>query len=424
MALRIKWGNDSNFLFTVGGFHPDYTPPPLDLPELRRLSIGLLTGNPRLTVSTYFAITSNTVQFGAAVDFYFKVSKFKVIGYLHFDALFQFNPFYFKIALAAGLGVYVGSKEILGIHLSGSLEGPTPWHITGRVKFKILWVIKISVSIETTWGQTKDTSLPDVAVLPKLIEAVENKANWLTPLEATGDNPDHLVSLRTIENTDDNIIAHPNRSLSVSQKVVPLDLNIEKFGTQNPADATHFHLRLLDEDGNELNKTNLKEEFAPDSFFKLKESERLSRPSFEKYNGGIEGTGSSELTSDYFREREVEFEMIILDELDPEPPEPDELDPEPVLVSMAAYEFSAFVKNGSAAKSSLSYKNSNTSVLAPNKVAIAEESFAIVDVDDLSLFENQQLSSELEARQALEQLLAERPELEGQLDIAPSFELV
>jgi hypothetical protein len=414
MALRIKWGNQSNFIFTIGGFHPSYTPPPLALPEMRRLSINILIGNPRLTASTYFAVTSNTVQFGAAVDFYYKVSKYKVIGYLDFDALFQFDPFYFNIALASGMGVYVGSSEILSIHLSGILEGPTPWHITGRVKFKILWVVSINVSVETTWGETKDTSLPDVEVMPKLKEALENMANWLTPIEATGDNPDQMVSIRTIENTNDNIIAHPNRSLSVSQKVVPLDITIEKFGTQNPADFNHFHLDMVDGDGEELSETSLKEEFAPDSFFKLKESERLDRPSFEKYNSGLEGTGSSQLRSDFFRERKVEFETIILDELDPAP----------VLSQIDAKEFGAFVKNGSAAKSSLSNKNTNASVLAPAKVLITEESYAIVDTDDLSIFEDKQLSSMLEAQEAITNVIAERPDLEGQLEIVSTFELI
>lgn len=413
MALRVKWGDDSTFLFTVGGFHPDFVPPPLDLPDLRRLSISLLSGNPRLTVSAYFAVTSNTVQFGCAIDFYFGVSGFKVIGYLHFDALFQFNPFYFKISLAAGLGVYLGSSEILSIKLSGSLEGPTPWHITGRVKFKIFWVVNISVSVETTWGEEKNTSLPDVQVLPELKKALENKANWLTPLEASGENPDQLVTLRSIKNTDEDIIAHPNKSLSVSQKVVPLDLTIEKFGTQNPADYNYFHLDMVDGNGDDLAEVELKEEFAPDSFFNLSESERLSKPSFEKYNGGIEGTGSSELNSDFFREREVQFESIILDEPDPVP----------VLRGIAANEFNAFIKNGSIAKSPMGAKLNRESVLAPKPISIGNDHFSIVDVDDLSLFENNMVSSVQEAQAIIENVIAERPELEGQLEIIPSFEL-
>ena len=414
MALRITWGDHPNFLFTVGGFHPDYTPPPLNLPTLKRLSISLMSGNPRLTISSYFAVTSNTVQFGAGVDFYFSVSKFKVIGYLYFDALFQFNPFYFKISIAAGLGVYVGSKEIMSIHLSGSLEGPTPWHITGRIKFKILFFIKISVSIERTWGDSKDTSLPDIQVLPKLKEALLNKANWLTPVEAANENLDNLVTLRSIDKTDEAIIAHPSRSLTVSQKVVPLDINIEKFGTQKPSDFTRFHLDMIDGQDEDIADTPVKEEFAPDSFFKLTESDRLSRPSFEKYNSGLTGTGASKLTSDYFQEREVQFERIILDEPDAQPE----------LISYDVMQFNAFIRNGSAARSALGSKVKKTSPLAPSKVVVAEENFAVVNSNNLSIFENTTAASLQEAQLMVDALLVNRPELEGQLDIVSAFELV
>lgn len=414
MALRIKWGENSNFLFTVGGFHPDYTPPPLNLPSLKRLSISLMSGNPRLTISSYFAVTSNTVQFGAGVDFYFGVSKFKVLGYLYFDALFQFNPFYFKISIAAGLGVYIGSKEILSIHLAGSLEGPTPWHITGKIKFKILFFIKISVSIERTWGESKNTSLPDIQVLPKLKEALLNKANWLTPVETFTQNLDNLVTLRSIENTDEDIIAHPSRSLTVSQKVVPLDISIEKFGTQNPSDFTRFHLDMVDDQEEDIADTPVKEEFAPDSFFKLTESERLSRPSFEKYNSGLTGTGASNLTSDYFMEREVQFEQIILDEPDPQP----------VLVIYDVLRFNAFIRNGSVARSALGSKFRNTSPLEPSKVNINEENFAVVNSNNLSIFENHTATSLQEAQVMMNSILSDRPELEGQLDVVSAFELV
>ena len=49
MAIRLDWGADANFLLTVGGFHPAYEPPPMDLPAIRRLTLSLLNGdNPRL----------------------------------------------------------------------------------------------------------------------------------------------------------------------------------------------------------------------------------------------------------------------------------------------------------------------------------------------------------------------------------------
>ena len=46
---------------SVGGFHPGYTPAAhLQLPPMRRLTLCLLKDNPRITLSMYFAVTTNT----------------------------------------------------------------------------------------------------------------------------------------------------------------------------------------------------------------------------------------------------------------------------------------------------------------------------------------------------------------------------
>ena len=410
MALRVKWGDESNFLFTVGGFHPDYVPPPLDLPQLRRLSISLLSGNPRLTISTYFAVTSNTVQFGAGIDFYFKVGPCKVKGWLYFDALFQFNPFYFKISVSAGFGVYLWGAEVLSISFYGSLEGPTPWHIEGRIKFKILFVIKVNVSIAKTWGETKNTSLPNIAVLPKLKEALENKGNWITPLEQGATGVDSLVNMRTITDAPDSIIAHPDKSLSVSQKVVPLDLEITRFGTQRPSDFTKFSIEL-----EAMTEDSVKEEFAPAEFLDLSEAKKLGK-SFEKYNSGVTAKGASKLVSDYFTERDVFFEEIIIDDIKK---------PSPVstLRAMDAKRFNAFIKNGAAAKSKFGTKASLQSPLSPSKVAIATEEYTVVNTDTLGVHANIKVSSLAEANAMLNQAIASDPALEGKLEIMSQFEL-
>ena len=44
MAMRLYWGANANFLLTVGGFHPAYQPPPMNLPALRRLTLALVSG--------------------------------------------------------------------------------------------------------------------------------------------------------------------------------------------------------------------------------------------------------------------------------------------------------------------------------------------------------------------------------------------
>ena len=117
--MRLYWGANANFLTTVGGFHPAYQPPPMNLPALRRLTLALVSGdNPRLTLETYFAVTSNTAQFGARLELYAAAWKFNAYGFLSFDVLFQFNPFYFIAEVTAMLALRVGSSSIASIKLT------------------------------------------------------------------------------------------------------------------------------------------------------------------------------------------------------------------------------------------------------------------------------------------------------------------
>ena len=46
----------------------------------------------------YFAVTTNTAQFGAKAELFFGFSAISVEGHLGFDALFQFSPFKFVVA--------------------------------------------------------------------------------------------------------------------------------------------------------------------------------------------------------------------------------------------------------------------------------------------------------------------------------------
>ncbi|HVG19262.1 MAG TPA: DUF6603 domain-containing protein, partial [Blastocatellia bacterium] len=68
MLILVRGGTDAAFILTVGGFHPAFKPPS-DIPTLRRLSLSVSVADVyRLTYEYYFAITSNTVQFGAKVE--------------------------------------------------------------------------------------------------------------------------------------------------------------------------------------------------------------------------------------------------------------------------------------------------------------------------------------------------------------------
>jgi hypothetical protein len=413
MAFRMKYGDDPIFLLSIGGFHPSFTPPPLNLPNLQRLTINLLGGNnPRLTLTAYFALTSNTVQFGALVDFYYKVtSKIKVTGHLGFDILIQFNPFYLIASISASLAVTRNDKVLFGIYLSASLEGPAPWHAKGLAEFKVLG-IKLKGKFDKTFGDPATTTLPDVDVLPLLEEQLQAKENWQGELPAASSL---LVNLREQEAQSGEVVVHPDGQLGVSQKVVPLDLTMQKYGTQRPADYSKFSLDICDGDGNMLAEENVKEYFAPAEYLALSESAKLSRKSFEKMNSGVKVKGGDDLDSSFFMERQLEYEQTILDSRH-----------QPIKLTVLAAEnpvtFQAWIRNNAAAKSKLGSKKKPLSENAPAKVKLSQEDFVIAKLDDLSIHESLTAESEAEAKVMLSELPEQNPALEGQLQVVPAFE--
>jgi hypothetical protein len=104
LALRIYWGGDPNFLLTVGGFHPAYTPPPMNIGTLERVGFVVSPGIPMVRAEAYLAITSNSVQFGARVEILYGVKFFNVFGFVGLDVLIQFNPFLLIAEITAMFG--------------------------------------------------------------------------------------------------------------------------------------------------------------------------------------------------------------------------------------------------------------------------------------------------------------------------------
>ena len=225
MAFRLGWGANPEFLVSLGGFNPTFKPPP-DVPKLARLSVSLGSGsNPRLSSSSYFAITSNTLQFGANVDAYASAGGFSVHGYIGWDALFVFSPFSFEIDFSAGFDISYNGTSLAGIQLNASLSGPQPWHLHGDASFNILF-FSVSASIDLTWGDSTPAVLPSQPVLPPLLAALGNPNNWSIVLPPSASQ---IVTLRTIPADPTTIVVHPMGSLRVRETLVPLDLTITRF---------------------------------------------------------------------------------------------------------------------------------------------------------------------------------------------------
>jgi hypothetical protein len=419
MAMRLYWGANANFLTTVGGFHPAYQPPPMSLPVLRRLTLALLSGdNPRLTLETYFAVTSNTAQFGARLELYAAAWKFNAYGFLSFDALFQFNPFVFIAEVTAMLALRVGTSSIASIKLTLMLEGPTPWKAKGDARLKLCWFLTVKIRFSKTFGEHRDTTLPDIAVLPLLAQALAERDNWTEEQPA---DRHRLESLRALPaGASAPVRVHPVGTVAISQKVVPLRIAIDRVGAQRPADGPTFAITDVTLNGAARAAPQAAEEsFAPAQFLDMSDEEKLAGPSFRNFDSGIRVGDADRVRTGYGAAREVKYEIKYIDSAR------DRAQPRGGgLFDIDAVAFNAWTRQGATARSELSFARRRRSARAPEEVGVGQERFAIVHASDLRLFDAESVAgTEVEAAKRRDALMAADPALRGSLQVVPLFEL-
>ncbi len=284
-ALRAGFGGGPSFILSVGGFNPRFAPP-ANCPAIDRVAIALSSGNnPRLICEAYFAITSNTVQFGARAELYASAGGFSVEGAVGFDVLVQLIPLHFIADFQAKLQLKRGSHNLFGVKLKGSLEGPRPLRVSGKATFEILWC-DFSVRFDTTLVKGERPPLPPaVNVLAQLTQALVSPSSWTTERSAT---QSHGVALRSLPAAAGAaIVLDPLGRLRVSQLVVPLNTarDIELFGGAPVAGARRFAVTAK-LGTTELPRTVHKEAFAPAQFFEMSDDEKLAAPSFESMEAG------------------------------------------------------------------------------------------------------------------------------------------
>ena len=412
MAVRLYWKENANFLLTVGGFHPAYTPPPMNLGEISRLGISMFQGNPSLRAEAYFALTSNTVQFGARVEAYFGVDVFNVYGFLGLDALIHFDPFHFIAELGAMLAVRSGRSVLFSINVALLLEGPSPWHARGRGSFSVSFIVDVTFSVhfDVTIGAAENTKLAPVDVLASLVDALSQNGNWRPRLPA---NSNQHVVLREPPAGSPTLILHPFGSLEVVQKIAPLDMPIQRFGSRSPADGTTFSIVNVKVDGAETITTPTLEEFAPAQFFEMSDAEMLSRPSFATYRGGVQIGGDLAPKTDFMRRRDVRYELSYLPERHPFK----------VMVVMVTGLASFLIQGAAVAVSALSHARRKPSPLT-DPVSVVAEQYAVASRDTLTLHASDLVfDNATEADQALSALFGNDPSLRSSIQVVPTTSL-
>jgi len=410
MALRIGFGDPPVFVLSVGGFHPAFNEIPPDLTGMRRIGIALMSGdNPRIAAMSYFAVTSNTVQSGARVELYAKACGFNVYGFLGYDLLIQFNPFHFVADISAGLALRSGTNEIMGIGVHLQLSGPTPWRAVGDGHINMLF-FEVSVGFDITWGDDPPPQPHELEDVRKLVvDALNDDRNWKADLPA---NTNQSVTIRKIELPPEQIIIHPFGILSVSQKIVPLEFEINKFGNKKPKDDNLF--KLITADGAPAEE--VKEEFAIANFIQLSDSEKLSRKSFERKKSGLKFSVSSSDKYGAGIPKEVVYELSYVHK-----------------TKKLAFKFGIFrlftevaslLLKGNGIHNNKFSTSRKQAVIAPATIVVDPPKFMVVNVSNLELYEpNLTADTQSQAYMMQDALIKKNPALKGTLQVISQHEL-
>lgn len=416
IAVRLFWGNRSELLLSVGGFHPAYTAPS-DLalpPKMERMTIMLLdNGVLSLKMMNYFAITSNTAQFGARIELLLNVKAFRVIGLLGLDVLFQFNPFKLQAQIEAMLAVFSGKRELLSVAVRANLEGPGPWHAWGRGEFKVLG-IKASANFDETWGPAPKTTVPEIAVAPLVEEALREESAWKTVIS---NKKKETVTFKNIESV---FILHPAGQLSIGQKIAPLGVKLSRYGTQKISDGGLYNIsevKIADEV--QITQSEL-EQFAPANYRDMNDGQKLKAASFEYLRSGVKVNmpSSSDLHMDTYILKEVKYDMVLIDKLHTAPKD---------IMEFGSLMVNEFVSGGVIGTSDLGAhfkKETNHPIV---NVSAQQEKYKIVSKDTLEELGTispglgSTVSNSLaDVNTLLENILKSKPGLAGKIQTVPA----
>jgi hypothetical protein len=279
------------------------------------------------------------------------------------------------------------------------------------------WDVSIRVNKTLVDGDPPPLPKP-IDVLPILKTALNNPGNWIGHLPA-GQRP--MVTLRARANTVGEVWIHPLSILTVKQGVVPLNMDISRFGPAAPAGARHFtikNVRLGNLSNAKLGDSEIlrpeKDFFAPAQFFEMSDDQKLSRPSFEKLPAGVifglEEFTFTDIVSDWLEVEAIEFETIIVDNTQPAPTPRNPND----RYTLSALLLNSQARFGAAGISDLRRTGKAKYSTAKDKYRVVNKGWIIVTAADLSAqpmpgIEDGKPASYSEAVQALNQLKQENP---------------
>ena len=286
LAFRQSWGSPGYTVLSVGGFYPGFRPEPANIPPLRRLGFHLDLPVPGIDVRAegYLAVTSNTVQLGGYFEAGIEAGGCGAHGFLSVDAIVQFTPFHLHADVSAGFEVEVFGLTFGGIRLDGTLDGPGPVTISGRLTVETFLHDFHFHETFTFGSQDSPPAVPPT----RAAELLRREEIRPEALHAVG-GPDREVVLAPLPVPPTLALVLPRGGVCWQQKRVPLDIPIDRLdgaplGSHQKVTASVPH-----------QTSQVDDLFAPGSFITLSQSEALNRPPFEQLPAGVVSAGGVDL---------------------------------------------------------------------------------------------------------------------------------
>lgn len=408
MALRLAWGDNPAFAMSVGGLHPAFQPP-AGFPELGRLTFALGDGgNPRFTLQAYFALTSNTVQFGAKAELYAEASGFSVAGWLGFDVLIS-SPFSLLAQLGAAVTLRRGSTMLATISLQATLTGATPWHLWGQAKLDS--IISVTLPFDYTIGEDVEEQVPEIDPAPLLKAALEDPRNWSATRPPAGFQVVAVAAAQAAAGAGP--LLDPLGGATVRQRVVPLNRTITRFGDARPTGADRYAVGAVTLAGAAAATVMAQEYFAPAQFQNLSDADKLSRPSFELMDAGVM-LASDAIGVGVAIGTDVRFNTVVAE------------DATRTVTSYTLGEAQQLAALGRSASAQAPLGTSGLAAYAPPAAAVPlvqlrAERYRVVDVDTLG-GDTTTYPTKGAAYDALDEQLARDPRQKGRLQVVPDQE--
>ena len=286
-AFRASWGHPSYTVVSVGGFYPGFYPEPAQIPQMRRLGFHLDVAVPGIDVRAegYFAVTSNTVQLGGHFEAGIEAAGCGAHGFLDVDAIVQVSPFHIHAEVSAGFEVEVFGLTFCGVRLDGTLDGPGPVTIHGRLTVETF--LKDFEFEETfTFGSTDAQPVLPPARAAQVLRDEEMRPGSLS---AVG-GPDRDVVTAPLPVPPGMALVFPRGGVAWQQKRVPLGIPIDRLDGVPLGGMQRVTASVVEQ------TSGSDDLFAPGSFITLTEAEALNRPAYEQLPAGVVASGGADVS--------------------------------------------------------------------------------------------------------------------------------